>query len=284
MQVTSYTDIEAFWTRCSDLLTAAEAANGLPLGIVLYARRYPLRARDIYLSTVEDAAGNVQLIGVHTPPRDLVLLAAPGDPTPAVAALIGELWATSHPLPGITAAQALARCFVREWQAASGQPALLVMAQRIFILHQVIPVSGVAGRLRRATPDDGDLLAGWFDAFDKEALAGTPNLSAAQEFVNAAIEREEFYVWEVAGQAVTMAKSSRPLLHGITVSAVYTPPALRGNGYASACVAALSQHLLDSGWRFCTLFTDVANPTSNKIYQHIGYRPIADWENWRFGL
>ena len=63
---------------------------------------------------------------------------------------------------------------------------------------------------------------------------------------------------------------------GIVVSLVYTPPAQRNRGYASAAVAALSQQLLDAGWEFCSLFTDLANPTSNSIYQKVGYRPIAD--------
>ncbi len=70
--------------------------------------------------------------------------------------------------------------------------------------------------------------------------------------------------------------------HGIVVSLVYTPRALRGRGYASACVAALSQQLLDAGWQFCALFTDLANPTSNDIYQRIGYRPVCDFNEYDF--
>ena len=70
--------------------------------------------------------------------------------------------------------------------------------------------------------------------------------------------------------------------HGITVNLVYTPPELRGRGYASACVAALSQQLLDAGWEFCTLYTDLANPTSNSIYQRIGYRPVCDSNEYHF--
>jgi predicted GNAT family acetyltransferase len=48
-------------------------------------------------------------------------------------------------------------------------------------------------------------------------------------------------------------------------------------------VAALSQQLLDAGWEFCALFTDLANPTSNSIYQRIGYRPVADFDEYIFG-
>jgi predicted GNAT family acetyltransferase len=79
-----------------------------------------------------------------------------------------------------------------------------------------------------------------------------------------------------------MAAVSRPTPNGISVSLVYTPPEKRGNGYASACVAALSQRQLDAGKRFCTLFTDLSNSTSNALYQRVGYRPLAEFVEIRF--
>ena len=69
---------------------------------------------------------------------------------------------------------------------------------------------------------------------------------------------------------------------GVRVNMVYTPPELRRRGYASACVAALSQRMLDSGKKFCFLYTDLSNPTSNKIYQEIGYRPVFDVDEYKF--
>jgi len=63
---------------------------------------------------------------------------------------------------------------------------------------------------------------------------------------------------------------------------VYTPPEFRGRGYASALVAALSQAMLDAGYHFCTLFTDLANPTSNHIYQAIGYQPVCDTDEYDY--
>lgn len=90
------------------------------------------------------------------------------------------------------------------------------------------------------------------------------------------------YVWDVAGMVVAMAGHSGPTPHGMRVGPVYTPQDLRGRGYASALVAALSQMLLDGGRQFCFLFTDLANPTSNHIYQTIGYEPVTDVDNYRF--
>jgi hypothetical protein len=92
----------------------------------------------------------------------------------------------------------------------------------------------------------------------------------------------ESYLWEDP-QPVSLACIARYTPHGAIVGPVYTPPEARGHGYASACVAALSQSLLDRGREFCALFTNMANPTSNHIYQEIGYQPCEEFAEYRFG-
>jgi len=81
---------------------------------------------------------------------------------------------------------------------------------------------------------------------------------------------------------LSMATVERDTAHGIAISWVYTPSHLRKRGYATACVAALTQRMLDSGKHFCCLYTDLANPTSNSIYEKIGYQPICDVQDWLF--
>ena len=81
---------------------------------------------------------------------------------------------------------------------------------------------------------------------------------------------------------VAMAGLERETARGIAISWVYTPAHLRRHGYATACVAALTQRMLDNGKSFCCLYTDLANPTSNSIYQKIGYRPVCDVQDWIF--
>ncbi len=89
------------------------------------------------------------------------------------------------------------------------------------------------------------------------------------------------YLWE-NGVAVSLCAVGSPTPHGIRIGPVYTPMERRGHGYASALVAAVSQIQLEAGRRFVYLFTDLANPTSNHIYQTIGYEPVADVEEWIF--
>ena len=92
---------------------------------------------------------------------------------------------------------------------------------------------------------------------------------------------ESGYIWEDGGP-VSMLQATGATPHGIRIGAVYTPPELRRRGYASALTAAASQAELDRGRRWCFLFTNLANPTSNRIYQAIGYRPIRDLRICRF--
>jgi predicted GNAT family acetyltransferase len=91
-----------------------------------------------------------------------------------------------------------------------------------------------------------------------------------------ASEHRQLWFWTVDGEPVALAGAGNPTLNGVRIGPVYTPPERRKRGYASALVAHLSQHLLDSGHRFCFLFTDLNNPTSNHIYQDVGYRPVSD--------
>jgi uncharacterized protein len=96
------------------------------------------------------------------------------------------------------------------------------------------------------------------------------------------LERGHRVLWEHDGAAVAMAGFQGKTPSGVRISWVYTPPQLRGRGYASALVAALSQQLLASGNRWCFLYTDLANPTSNGIYQRLGYQPVCDAAHYTF--
>ena len=157
------------------------------------------------------------------------------------------------------------------------------MPQLIYELRAVIPPNPQApGELRLADPNESDLLTEWLMAFDLDAFGmQVRTAEAAYEFIEVRIQDGDVYVWH-DGAPVSMVMSSRPTRQGITVNMVYTPPELRRRGYASASVAALSQLLLEKGYDFCTLFTDAANPTSNKIYQDIGYRMVSEFDKFSF--
>jgi len=67
------------------------------------------------------------------------------------------------------------------------------------------------------------------------------------------------------------------------IGLVFTPPERRRCGYATACVAALSERLLAAGADQCTLFAQLQNPTSNAIYRRMGYEPVTEIVRYHFG-
>ena len=265
-------------------LVQHEAEHNLILGIAIGLVRDPGRFdRPPYLAAV-DEAGRVVAVAVMTPPHNLVLsrVETPG----ALALIADDLIARGWVVPGVLGPKEESRRFAELWQARTGTPFRPGMALRIYALERVRPPAGVSGRLRRATADDRALLLTWVAAFLAEA-EHAPDPARAERLVDIHLhpERRSLFVWE-DGQPprpVSMAAFSRPTPNGVSVSLVYTPPELRRRGYASACVAALSQWLLDSGRRYCFLYTDLSNPTSNHIYQAIGYEPVCDSDEYKFG-
>jgi GNAT superfamily N-acetyltransferase len=159
------------------------------------------------------------------------------------------------------------------------------VAERTFRLARVIPPERPAtGSWRFVEARDRDLIADWLVAFSSEAMPEAPPIpdpGATAERWIARIGRTG-YLWEDGGEAVSLVGAGGETPHGIRIGPVYTPPERRGRGYASSLTAAASRDQLDRGRQFVFLFTDLANPTSNKIYQAIGYEPVCDVDQYRF--
>ena len=126
----------------------------------------------------------------------------------------------------------------------------------------------------------------WLDGFYREAVQESPDLARVRRQVDLYMREDSklrgLMIWEKHGVPVSMAGYAGPTPNGIRVGAVFTPPEQRKRGYASAVTAGLSQHLLGVGYQFCFLFTDLLNPTSNNIYQQIGYKPVCDVDRYTF--
>jgi hypothetical protein len=168
--------------------------------------------------------------------------------------------------------------FARTLASLLGKRTHVSRTSRIHVLQAVRPPERHApGRLRLAVESDRDRITRWIEGFLRDVNeAGDP-----PDIADRRIRERELFLWE-DGAPVSMAASSGKTPGGIRVNFVYTPPELRGRGYASACVAAMSKVLLDAGNRYCCLYTDLGNPTSNKIYREIGYEPVCDAASYRF--
>jgi predicted GNAT family acetyltransferase len=277
LTLTVYSAAQPFLQVTEQELLREEAANNLMLGLAkrLAAATEPIEPRPFF-ATVKDEQGLV-LAAVITPPYPLTLFRpreAGNEPYQLVAQhLLAEHW----PLRAVSARVPASLEFAQVWAVLTGGRYNIQTRERVYILRQVIPAPPTPGRMRVATEADLELVAQWSYEFITEAL---PSDDPAQlrATVPGRVARGNVFLWEDGGRAVSMAGRARPALNGIVVNLVYTPPELRGRGYATACVAALSQRLLDEGWQFCALFTDLANPTSNSIYQKIGYQPVCDFD------
>lgn len=232
-----------------------------------------------YFVTVSEG-GELRAAAIRTPPHPLIL-AAPGGDVGAIGSLVNHLVESDPDLPGVNGLVPHASAFARFWERRRPVEVTVGIQLRIHELREAIPPVGVPGELRPPREAERDLLASWIRGFQTEAIPDEPPTDPHETLDRFFAGGTTLRVWDHDGP-VSMAGSSRSSVHGATVSLVYTPPAHRGRGYASACVAGLSQLLLDQGYAFCALYTDLANPTSNKIYRAIGYRPLGDAAVYRF--
>jgi predicted GNAT family acetyltransferase len=269
----------AFLDAAGDFLVAREAEHNLIFGVCATLVADPGYASDPYLGTVS-TAGRVVGAAIMTPPWNLVLSCT--DEPDTFGDLAADLDARGISIPGVTGPVAIARDFAESWCRAHGLTTGPRIAERAYRLERVVPPAGVPGRLSLATEADRDLLVAWVDAFMTEALdRDEPDRAVAMIDRSFRTGSRTWYLWDDGGP-VSVAAAGGPTPNGIRIGPVYTPPDRRRRGYASALTAATSQAELDKGRRFVFLFTDLANPTSNKIYQAIGYEPVIDIDQVTF--
>lgn len=271
-----------FLSRIASRLESVEARHNLLLGVVATAVRQPDVYPRIHLWTVEEGEA-LQGVAAITPPHNLILgdVANPDTTRELAGAVFVELGS----LPGVVGNRPAVDWFVDAWTGLVGATAEVTMAQRVFALEEVSELTDAPGSPRAATDADRPLLIEWVGAFHREATpGGTPDLTRIDRTVGARLEDEEsgFWIWEGPEGPSAFSGYGGRTPNGIRIGPVYTPPRLRGRGYATSLVARQSRWLLDRGMRFCFLYTDLANPTANAIYRRIGYRPVADSAEYRF--
>jgi predicted GNAT family acetyltransferase len=255
-------------------LEKREAENNLLLGISSWLATHPEPgSKTPYFATVEKN-GNVQAAALMTPPHNLVLSHAKKG---CLVAIAEHLSSEALVLPGVVGPAETSRTFAEIWAEKTGGTFQLHKPLRIYQLSQVTPPPRADGRMRLASENDTHTLVRWIRDFSVEE---PQSRDEASESLQRLLTDHRLYVWEDR-ELCSMAAWSGPTTHGVRINFVYTPPELRGRGYASACVAALSRSMLDSGKTFCYLFTDLSNPSANKIYQRIGYRPVSDFAEYR---
>ena len=279
MDLITFKDAASFLDKSQPWLEAREAENNLLLGIALLLCKDPNRYRSEPFMGVVTEAGSLVNVAVMTPPHNLVLAGPPqAAPLNSLAnGLIDRGWA----IPGVTGPKETSRLFAQLWSRLTGMSVQAGIRMRLYELTRVIQPARPPGYLCEAKEDQISLIADWIVAFQQEALNAKMKRDDAIRQAERLVAERNLYFWDDGGPVSIVARA-RPTRNGMSVNLVYTPPEQRRKGYASASVAALSQRLLEDGYKFCCLFTDLAYPTSNRIYMEIGYQPICDFDEYRF--
>jgi len=282
MEVLRPDDARTFLRLAGPLLERDEARNQLPLGIAGTLTAQPDAYDVVHFWVVRDGDEPVAA-AVRTEPFNLVL----GDPSSdaALDALLEAVVADDPDVPGIVGNVPFVQPAAERLAAASGRTAERIFSQGVYGLTAVRDVARAPGGTRATTTEDRAQILAWVRAFADEVI---PDPEEAFERMERNLdsrfgtEGAGFWFWERDGEPVSLSGFSGPTPTGIRIGPVYTPPEHRKHGYATTLVADQSAWLLEQGHRACFLYTDLANPTSNRIYVEIGYERVCDAMEFTF--
>jgi hypothetical protein len=277
-------DPAAFLATVDPLIASDEARHNLIFGLAATLRDHPAAYPTWHLWVVKDA-DTVVGAALHTPPRNLTL----ARPTRADALdVLGQaILEADITLAGVSGAMPEAADFAERWVRLAGGSMRRRMAMGIYKLTSVSEVPATPGSARQATADDHAIVTDLVQAFMALVHTGdADDPEGLRRIIDTRLgsppTQGGFWLWEDGGQVVSLSGHSGPTPHGIRIGPVYTPPELRGRGYATSLVAAQSAWLLANGHQFCFLYTDLTNPTSNAIYQRIGYEQVCEAAEYAF--
>lgn len=244
---------------------------------LLHARVASATPIRFWWATVDGVVGGA----LFQSPDDFPVISSVLDPR-VVEPLAEEVAAAGgKPIEDVDGTADSASRFAGAFATVTKRPARPVEGQRIYEIRDLrSPASSAPGAPRLATRSDRDVIAEWLAGFARDT--GTGRSTATEDAVAAElyVDTHRLHLWE-SGVPRASTYEQAPAENVVRVGFVYTPPADRGRGYASALVAHVSGAVLAAGRR-CILYTQLANPTSNGIYQAIGYRPVAEIVRYRF--
>jgi predicted GNAT family acetyltransferase len=268
MRIERFTDLHRMYELVEPLLMQNEAENNFMLGHIAGLAKEPANP-DHFFGVVIDDNQTIEAVATRTPPWPMSITrgsdAAMDTLAEWVHANLPRLEEIAGPVESsMRCANTLAQLTGRSVQTRS--------MMRIFQLTKLIPPQACPGSMRAADESDLDRIVEWMDAFGVEI--GEPHQIPRERLLQR-LQKRHFHFW-MNPDPVSVGGWTGRTPNGVRINAVYTPPEHRGRGYASNLVAALTKKMLVEGRKFCFLYTDAANPTSNKIYQQIGYEFVCD--------
>lgn len=267
MEVRLHDSVEEFRAVAEPLYRSDPVQHTIELTL-LVAGGFPDNS---FLSTVWDSGTPVGA-ALQTPPYPL---ACNGIPLDVIDSIVADLVGMRPDLGGVRGVHDKAVAFADSWCGITGRSSTITTQERLYRLGTLRMPNGVAGTPRDAADDDRGLLVEWVGLFFEEAFGQSHN--DADGFVDTATQAgHRFVLWDVAGTPVSMAMLRVPAAGVSRIGPVFTPRDQRGHRYGSAVTAAAAELARRNGTPDVVLFADLANPTSNAIYQRIGFEPVVD--------
>jgi predicted GNAT family acetyltransferase len=283
MKVEFYEDVRKFNELVFPFLLNCEAENNLLFSILNVLKedlyRYGDKKPTLSFITEND---NIKLVSIRTPPHNQILSYT--DNLQTIDVLVDSLIKRNINIPGVLGIKEAAEEFVKLWCRKKEIKVKLVTNERIYKLEHVAKKTLGKNKFIKATLEYEDLILKWAREFMVEAFPERSKEIIEQSIkrIKMAIRSGKIFLLLDNNEPVSMVQKAGKTPNGNSLNFVYTPPELRRRGYATECVAKLSKYLLEEGNKFCFLFTDLMNPTSNSIYQKIGYRPVIDVDEFQF--
>ncbi|MCP4606600.1 MAG: hypothetical protein GY847_39840 [Proteobacteria bacterium] len=277
MKLNKFNNASDFLSSVKPLLEADEVENNLFLAFLNDLVEHPEKQEELpYMVSLLDHSRAATAAALRIPPIPLIITRLTDD---AIALIIDDLNESDSAIPGVLGRAEYASSFARAWSRRKGGSFKLHMGMEMYKLDRVIHPYAPPGSFRQFERKDTSLAAKWVLKFFEEAAPHTPRDPAKK--AEEAINEGRLFMWEDS-HPVSMAGVVGKTTNGARIALVYTPIEQRNKGYASACVAALSQRVLDSNNKFCFLLADLTNATSNSIYLRVGYQPVYEFKEFSF--
>jgi len=265
-----------FLRENENYLLQNESQNNLMLGLVDSIVRSRIPSDRPLFYTIEEN-GVICGQAIRTDPNRALIISSMGEL--AISSLVRKLKEEGIALKSAVGPIDTIKVFSSKWRAKSS----IGMHQGIYELRKVIHPNYEGGQLILAKDEHFDLINRYCYNFIRDCFPNDNREGEAAEAAKRFIQNKNLFLWcDQNGRFVSMAANNRESKNGATISWVYTPSEYRNQGYGSKVVASLSQHLMDNGKELCNLFTDLLNPTSNSIYQKIGYQMIGETIHFNF--
>lgn len=279
LKISTAPTVGDFFFTCGQMLYQQEAVNSLMLGLLEGMKAPPYEVSPLLVQITEGQQVVSAAVSFRKQPVNLILTFAS---EAQLQSLAHYLWNTKEFFSGVLGPRDEAELFVKIWKNLTGQNFRLGMGQKIYQINQVHFPKPMDGEMKVASLNELDTVFSWIKAFAEESLPADPRADEQwMTYAQNVIQKQGVHLWCVQNRIVSMASAGRPTQNGISISGVYTPPKDRKKGFASCLVANVSQKYLFSGKKFCILYTDILNSTSNKIYQELGYQEICESRHFR---